>query len=148
MTLQERLNEEMKAAMKSGDKLRLETIRLLRGQLKDEQIAKMRPLTPEDEIAVLTSAAKKRREAMELYKQGNRTDLLEKETLELAIISEYLPKALSAEELAQIVDTAIKEMGATGPSDFGKVMGKIIPQVKGRADGKVVQQMVRERLGG
>jgi hypothetical protein len=146
MTLPERLNEDYKTAVKRGEKLRYETIRLLRAQLKEEQIKKMQPLTPEEEMAVLANAAKKRREASEQYKLANRDDLFEKEMAELAIIAEYLPKALSAEELAQIVETAIKESGAAA-GDFGKVMGKIMPQVKGRADGKIVQQMVRERLG-
>ncbi|MDZ7289204.1 MAG: GatB/YqeY domain-containing protein [candidate division KSB1 bacterium] len=148
MTLSEKLSEDYKAAMKSGVKLRIETLRLLRAQLKDEQISKMRALTSEEEIAVLSNAAKKRREAMELYKQGGRDDLLEKEMTELAIITSYLPQALSPEELVQIIDAAIKETGSATASDLGKVMGKIMPQVKGRADGKMVQQMVRERLGG
>jgi hypothetical protein len=146
MTLQEKLNDDYKVAVKAGDKLRLETIRLLRAQLKDEQIDKRRILTTDEEIAVLSNAAKKRREAIELYKQANRDDLLEKEMTELAIISEYLPKALSSEALSQLVDAAIKEAGAASASDMGKVMAKIMPQIKGRADGKVVQQMVRERL--
>jgi uncharacterized protein YqeY len=148
MNLQEQLNEDYKAAMKSGDKLRVETLRLLRAQLKDAKINKMEALTPEEEIAALTNAAKKRREAIDMYKQGGRTDLLDKEAAELAIISSYLPQALSTEEIAQIIDTAIKETGSAAAGDLGKVMGKIMPQVKGRADGKMVQQMVRERLGG
>ncbi len=146
MNLQEKLNEDYKTAMKGGDKLRVETLRLLRAQLKDAKINKMEALTPEEEIAVLSNAAKKRREAIDMYKQGGRNDLLEKEAAELAIISAYLPQALSAEEVAQIIDTAIKDTGAAAASDIGKVMGKIMPQVKGRADGKMVQQMVRERL--
>ncbi|MCI0696656.1 GatB/YqeY domain-containing protein [candidate division KSB1 bacterium] len=148
MNLQEKLNEDYKAAMKSGDKLRVETLRLLCAQLKDAKINKMEALTPEEEIAALANAAKKRREAIDMYKQGGRDDLLEKETAELAIISSYLPQALSTEEIAQIIDTAIKETGSAAAGDIGKVMGKIMPQVKGRADGKMVQQMVRERLGG
>jgi hypothetical protein len=148
MNLQEKLNEDYKAAMKSGDKLRVETLRLLRAQLKDAKINKMEALTPEEEIAALSNAAKKRREAIEMYKQGGRNDLLEKEAAELAIISSYLPQALSTDEITQIIDTAIKETGAAAAGDLGKVMGKIMPQVKGRADGKLVQQMVRERLGG
>lgn len=147
MNLQDKLNEDYKAAMKSGDKLRIETLRLLRAQLKDAKISKMEALTPEEEIAALSNAAKKRREAIEMYKQGGRNDLLEKEAAELAIISAYLPQALSAEEVARIIDTAIKETGAAAAGDMGKIMGKIMPQVKGRADGKMVQQMVRERLG-
>ncbi len=148
MTLQEKLHEDYKAAMKSGNKLRVETLRLLRAQLKDDQINKMRALTPEEEIAVLSTAAKKRREAIELFKQGGRDDLLEKEMTELAIIADYLPQALSTEELHQIIETAIKETSSASLSDLGKVMGKIMPQIKGRADGKAVQQMVRQRLGG
>jgi uncharacterized protein YqeY len=148
MTLAERLNEDYKAAMKSGDKARVETLRLLRAQMKQEQIDKMRTLSPEDEMAVLANAAKKRREAIESYKQAGRDDLLQQETAELAIISNYLPQALSAEELAQIIDAAIKETGSTAAGDLGKVMGKIMPQIKGRADGKTAQQMVRAKLGG
>jgi hypothetical protein len=148
MTLAERLNEDYKTAMKSGDKVRVETLRLLRAQLKQEQIDKMRTLTPEDEMAALANAAKKRREAIASYQQAGRHDLLAKETAELAIISQYLPQALSTEELAQIIDAAIKETGSAAAGDLGKVMGKIMPQIKGRADGKLAQQMVRERLGG
>src|SRR5262245_37440961 len=118
MNLPEKLNEDYKAAMKSGDKLRVETLRLLRAQLKDEQINKMRALAPEEEIAVLSTAAKKRREAIELFKQGGRDDLLEKEMTELAIISDYLPQALSAEELTQIIETVIKETGSASPGDL------------------------------
>ena len=147
MGLQDKLQEDMKAAMKLGDKLRVETIRMVRAQLKDAQIAKMAPLTPEDEIGILQNAAKKRREAMEMYKKGGRDDLLEKEMAELAIIGEYLPRALSQEELLAIIDSMIQETGAKGAADFGKVMGKVAQQTKGRADGKLVQQMVRERLG-
>jgi hypothetical protein len=148
MTISEQLNEDYKAAMKSGDKTRVETLRLLRAQMKQEQIDKMRALSPEDEIAVLSNAAKKRREAIESYRQAGRDDLLAKESAELTVISHYLPQGLSNEELAQIIDAAIKETGSTAAGDLGKVMGKIMPQIKGRADGKTAQQMVRERLGG
>jgi uncharacterized protein YqeY len=148
MTLAEKLNEDYKAAMKSGEKVRFETLRLLKAQLKQDQIDKMRPSTPEDEMAVLSNAAKKRREAIEFYKQAGRADLAAKEQAELDIIASYLPQALSTEELAQIIDAAIKETGSSAASDLGKVMGKIMPQIKGRADGKIAQQMVRERLGG
>lgn len=144
MGLQDELNEHMKAAMKKGDKLRVDTIRMVRAQLKDAQIAKMAALEPDDELAILQNAAKKRREAIEMYKKGGRDDLLEKEITELAIISEYLPKALTEQEIQAIIDAVIQE---TGAADFGKVMGKVAQQIKGRADGKVVQQMVRQRLG-
>src|SRR5574341_2153019 len=107
MTLQEKLHEDYKAAMKSGNKLRVETLRLLRAQLKDDQINKMRALTPEEVIAVLSTAAKKRREAIEVFKQGGRDDLLEKEMTELAVMADYLAKAVATEELHQIIGTAI-----------------------------------------
>ncbi|MDZ7360273.1 MAG: GatB/YqeY domain-containing protein [candidate division KSB1 bacterium] len=148
MTLSDKLNEDYKAAMKSGERIRIETLRLLKAQLKQEQIDKMRPLTPEEEMAVLSNAAKKRREAIDSYKQAGRDILLEKEMAELAIISSYLPQPFSPEELAQVIDAAIKETGAATAADLGRVMGKIMPQIKGRADGKLAQQMVRERLGG
>lgn len=147
MSLQEQLNEDMKAAMKRGEKLRLETIRMVRAQMKDAQIAKMAPLSAEDELGILQTAAKKRREAIELYKKGGRDDLLEKEMAELAIVSEYLPKALTPEEVLAIIDATILESGAKTAADFGKVMGRVAQQTKGRADGKIVQQLVRERLG-
>ena len=146
MSLLDKLSEELKTAMKSGDKLRVETLRLLRAQLKDAQIAKQNPLAPEDEMAVLNSAAKKRREAIEAYRKGGRDDLAEKESAELALIAEYLPKALSAEELNGLVEEAVQETGAHGLSDLGKVMSALMPKIKGRADGKMAQQIVRERL--
>lgn len=148
MTLSEQLNEDYKAAMKSGDKARVETLRLLRAQLKQEQIDKMHALSPDEEIAALSNAAKKRREAIASYRQAGREDLAQQEAAELAIISHYLPQGLSNEELAKIIDTAIAETGSVAPSDLGKVMGKIMPLIKGRADGKLAQQMVREKLGG
>jgi uncharacterized protein YqeY len=148
MTLAEKLNEDYKTAMKSGQKVRFETLRLLKAQLKQEQIDKMKTLAPEEEMAVLANAAKKRREAIESYRQAGRQDLMAKEQAELDIITGYLPQALSTEELAQIIDAAIRETGSSAASDLGKVMGKIMPQIKGRADGKIAQQMVRERLGG
>jgi len=147
MGLQDKLNEDMKVAMKKGDKLRLETIRMVRAQMKDAQIAKMAALSPEDELGILQNAAKRRREAIELYKKGGRDDLLEKEMAELAIVSEYLPKALTQEEVLAIIDATIQEIGAKTAADFGKVMGKVAQLTKGRADGKIVQQLVRERLG-
>lgn len=148
MTLSEQLNEDYKAAMKSGDKMRVDTLRLIRAQIKQEQIDKMHALSPEEEMAVLSNAAKKRREAIDSYRQAGRDDLQQQEAAELAIISHYLPQALSGDELAKIIATAIAETGSTTAGDLGKVMGKIMPLIKGRADGKVAQQMVREKLGG
>ncbi len=148
MALLDKLSEDLKTAMKSGDKVRVETVRLLRGQLKDFRINQQHEPSAEEEVGVLVSAAKKRREAIEAYTKAGRQDLAEKEAAELAVISEYLPKGLTQEEIVAIIEAAIKEVGATGAGEVGKVMGKIMSQVKGRADGKLVQQLVRERLGG
>lgn len=146
MTLLEKLSEDLKQAMKSGDKRRVETIRLLRSQLKDAQIAKMRPLEPEEELEVLNSAAKRRRESIDAYTKAGRTDLVANETAELDLIVAYLPQALSPAEITALIETAIQESGARDLKDLGKVMGKIMPLAKGRADGKLLQQLVRERL--
>lgn len=146
MTIVERLLEDMKVAMKRGDKARVNTIRQLRAQLKDAQIELGRELTDEDAIKVLTNAAKKRREAIELYRQGGRDDLVAKEEAELAVIQEYLPEQISQDELIAIIEKVIQEEQATSMKDMGRVMGKVMAQVRGRADGKEVQQLVRERL--
>jgi len=132
--------------MKSGDKVRLDTIRGLRAMLKDAQIAKQRELTEEDEIAVLQSAAKKRTEAIKLYRQGNRQDLVEKEERELAIIRSYLPEMMSPEEIEKVVDAAIARLGASGMRDFGKVMGEVMRELRGKAEGQTVQEVVRRKL--
>lgn len=142
----DKLTDEMKSAMKSGDKIKLSTIRQLRAQMKDAQIAKGDELTEEEMMAVLNNAAKKRREAIKLYEQGGRDELAENEKAELAVIETYLPQQLSEAEISDIIDKAIAETGAAGPSDLGKVMGKIMGQVRGRADGKLVQQLVRTKL--
>ena len=147
MSLLDKLSEDLKAAMKSGDKVRVETVRLLRGQLKDFRINQQHEPSVDEELALLVSAAKRRRESIEAYGKAGRQDLADKEAAELAIISEYLPQGLTQDEVAAIISAAIAEVGAQGPGDVGKVMGKIMGQVKGRADGKLVQQLVRERLG-
>lgn len=147
MSLLDKLSEDLKTAMKGGDKVRVETVRMLRGQLKDFRINQQHEPTADEEIALLVSAAKKRRESIEAYGKAGRQDLADKEAAELAIISEYLPQGLTQDEVVAIITAAIAELGANGPGDVGKVMGKIMGQVKGRADGKLVQQLVRERLG-
>ncbi len=146
MSILERLTEDMKAAMKRGDKDRLGTIRQLRAQLNNARIELGRDLNDDDAIAVLTNAAKKRKEAIELYEKAGREDLVAKEKAELAVIQEYLPQQLSREELEGIVDAVIKEVNATTMKDLGRVMGKVMQQVRGRADGKEVQELVRSKL--
>jgi len=138
--------EDMKAAMKSGDKIRLQTIRGLRAQLKNAQIDKGDALSEEEEIQVLMSAVKKRKESIEQFRAVNRPDRAEEEEQELRIIQQYLPEQMSEKEIANLIDQVIREVQATSPKDMGKVMGKIMPMVKGKADGKVVQRMVQQKL--
>lgn len=146
MGLQDKLLEDMKAAMKSGDKTTLGTIRMIRAQVQNAALSKGEALSDEDILVVLNKEAKKRKEAIELYTQGEREDLIQKETEELKIITSYLPEMLSEEEIAGIVEEAIKETGAETMSDMGKVMGIVMPKVKGRADGKVINEIVRKKL--
>ena len=146
MSIFERLTEDMKIAMKSGDKERLSTVRLLRGYLKNESIDKRRELSPDEEIAVLAGAAKKRKESIQAYRDAGREDLAQKEENELHIIQSYLPQQLTEEELAMIVDDAIAQTGAKTIHDLGKVMPAVMQRVKGRADGKMVNAIVRNKL--
>jgi len=149
MAMMETIADHMKLAMKSGEKLRLETLRTIRAGLLEKQVEK-RPagvMTPDDEIAVLTSAMKKRKEAILIYREHGRNDLADQEEQELKIIQEYLPKQLSAEEVAEIVKQAIAATGAVSQKDFGKVMPAVMKEVKGKADGKMVQETVKKFLG-
>ena len=149
MTMMETIAEHMKVAMKSGEKLRLETLRTIRAGLLEKQVEK-RPagvMTPDDEIAVLTSAMKKRKEAILIYREHGRNDLADQEEQELKIIQEYLPKQLTSEEVAEIVKQAIAATGAVSQKDFGKVMPAVMKEVKGKADGKMVQETVKKFLG-
>lgn len=146
MSIEKKLMEDMKSAMKEQDKIRLETIRGVRAQLKNAQIEVGRELTEEEVIQVLMNAAKKRKEAIEQYQALGREDRAATETQELKIIESYLPEQLSAEKIARIVDEVIREVNAGSMKDMGKVMGAIMPKVKGKADGKIVQQVVREKL--
>ena len=146
MEIQNRLSEDLKTAMKAKEKIKVDTIRMVRAQLKDFQIAKRDELTEEDEISVLINAAKKRKEALELYEKSDRQDLIEQEKQELEIISAYLPAQLSKEEVEKVVLKVIEEVGASSPQDLGKVMGATMKDLKGKADGRMVQEIVREKL--
>ena len=146
MSIQVKLTEDMKKAMKEGDKIRLSTIRLLLAQLKDTKIAKGDILSEEEEIAVLTSAAKKRKESIKAYAEGGREDLVERESKELEIISSYLPEQLSEKEIESKISQIIEKTGAVSLKDLGIVMREAMQEFKGRADGKLVQQLVRKKL--
>ncbi len=147
MSLFDRLTQDMKAAMKAGEKDRLSTIRLLRGALKDKAIDKRDDLTEDEELAVLNSAAKRRKESIQAYKEAGREDLVAKESAELEVIQDYLPQPLTRAELETIVNAAIEKTGATSIKQIGLVMSAVMQEVKGRADGKEINAMVRARLG-
>ena len=149
MSLKERISEDLKKAMKSGDKERLETLRTLRAALLEKEIelrTTTRSLSPEDETGVLTGAAKKRKESIEQFGKGGRQDLVDQETRELSIIQEYLPQQMSRDEVVSVLQQIIDETGAQGAQDFSKVMPLAMKQLKGRTDGKLVQELVKEML--
>jgi uncharacterized protein len=147
MTLTERINEDLKTAMKAGEKLRTETLRSLRASILDfEKSGADRAMTPEDEMKMLLTAAKKRKEALELYEKNNRPELAEKERLELEVINQYLPQQMTREEIQARVTAVIAETGAAGPQDVNKVIPVLMKELKGKADGKIVQELVREQL--
>lgn len=150
MSLQERLFEEMKQAMKSGNPVRLSVIRMLRASIKNKEIerGKNRSLTETDLVEVVVSAAKQRKEAIEQYTKGGRADLAQKEQGELDILQDFLPKPLSPQELETKIQEAIQTTGASGMRDMGKVMQTLIPKVMGRADTAQVSQKVKELLSG
>ncbi|MGC8868487.1 MAG: GatB/YqeY domain-containing protein [Sulfurihydrogenibium sp.] len=141
-----RLQEEMKAAMKSGDKDRLSTIRMLISEIKKVQIDSKKELTDEEIIAILQKYVKQRKEAYEQYAKAGREDLANKELKEIEVVQEFLPQPLSEDELTKIVEETIKEVGASSVKDMGKVIKAVMDKVKGRAEGSVVSRIVKEKL--
>lgn len=149
MGLLEKISEDMKHAMKAGEKHRLETLRTIRAGLLEKQVEK-RPsggMASEDELAVLTQAAKKRKEAASIYRQNGRVDLAELEEHELGIIQGYLPQQLSGDEVEKLVREIIQSSGASTQADFGRVMSIVMKDLKGKADGKMIQETVKRLLG-
>jgi uncharacterized protein YqeY len=148
MSILETLNSDLKNALKMGDKLKAEVIRGLKSDIKYKEIEKIQPLSEEDIIAVLSSAAKRRRDSIEQFGRGGRADLVAKETGELEIISVYLPQQLADDKLEEIVVATIAEVQAKSAADLGKVMKEVMPKVKGRADGNRVRQIISTKLPG
>ena len=146
MSLEKQLLEDMKLAMKSGKKIELDTIRILRAQIKSASIDKKDDLNEAELAKVLQKEAKKRKEAIELFNQGNREDLVKKEESELEIISKYLPEQLSDKDLDKIISDSLESLDITSDKDIGRVMGAVMPKVQGKADGKVVRQKVKDHL--
>ena len=146
MELKTRLGEDLKAALRSGDKLRTSVIRLLTALIKNREVEKRGPLTDAEVLQAIMTSCKQRQESMDQYRQGGRQDLVDKEAAELSILQSYMPKPLTSEELQVLVLEAIREVQATSPKEMGKVMAILMPRVTGRADGKVVNTLVREAL--
>ncbi len=146
MSLTDQLVQDLKTAMKSGDSVRRDVLRLLKSQLRNKEIQLNAALSEDDEIQVLNSAVKTRKESIELYQKGGRNDLVEQERQELEIVQSYLPQALSEEDLNRAVAEVIAEFGAVSAKDFGRVMKEVMSRYRGRVDGKQVQEIVRNEL--
>lgn len=144
--LLKKLNEDLKTAMKSGDTFRLDTIRMLKAGWQKIVIEKQEKITPDDELAFFQAESKRRKEAIEQFIKGGRQDLADKEQKELDIIVTYLPKPLSEEELLQIINETIQTVNPLSVKDIGKVMGALMPKIKGKADGKKVQEIVKQKI--
>jgi uncharacterized protein len=149
MTFIERINEDLKNAMKSKDADRLSTLRMVKTALKNREIEKMAPLEEAEAVKVLQTLVKQRRDSAEQYQQGGRAELAARELAEIATIEEYLPAAVDESTIARMVDETIAELGATSAREMGAVMKGVMARLAGQlVDGKLVNQLVRTRLGG
>ncbi len=148
MSIKDRLTEDMKQAMKDKEagKLRLSVIRMVRANIKNVEIDKKKELSEEEVLDVLAKEVKMRRDSIDEFKKGNRPDLVESLEQEIDILMQYLPQQLSEQEVRALVAEAVKESQAASAKDMGKVMAILMPKVKGRADGKLVNTVVREYL--
>jgi hypothetical protein len=146
MSQKQRLQENLKAAMKARDELRVSTIRLALSAVRNAEIAKGRELTDDEMTEVLAREVKRRREAIEGAEKARRQDVADKETKELEILTDYLPEQLGEEEIVRIAREIIGEVGAAGPKDRGRVMSALMQRIRGRADGRVASQVVERIL--
>ena len=146
MSLQTDIASAMRTAMKAGDAVRVATLRMAMAAAHNRQIELGHELTDPEVVEVLDRQVKQRRESIELYRQGGRPELADAEEAEVAILREYLPEPLTDAELERMAREAVAAAGATGPADMGRVMGALVPQTKGRADGKAVSDLVRRLL--
>jgi uncharacterized protein YqeY len=146
VSLRDRLSTEVTAAMRSGDALRRDVLRMALNAAYNQEKRTQKPLSEDDVLAVLTREVKTRRESIDAFEKGGREDLATKERAEIAILQEFLPEALTDDEVAALVDEAIKTTGAASARDLGKVMGWLSPRTRGRADGRRVSELVAQRL--
>jgi len=142
----DQLEEELKIAIKAGEKAKMMGLRNIIGKIKAAQIDKGETLTNEDSLKILKTAARQLKESLDQYRKGGRDDLAEKEALELTLLEKYLPEQLSEEQIRQTVKNIVKNTGARSMQDMGKVMGTVMKELAGSADGKLVQKIVQEEL--
>jgi len=148
MEIKAKLIEEMKGAAKEKDKARLSIIRFALAAVQNKEKELLRELSEQEAIQVISGLIKKGKESIEQFRTGQRTDLVEKEEHEIAVLQAFLPQQLTTAELEAEVSEAVEEAGASAPQDMGKVMKILMPRIAGRADGKVVNELVRKRLAG
>jgi len=147
MSLKEKINEDLNTSLKARETVRTETLRSIRAEiLKMDKSGMNREMNEDEEIQLLSRLAKMRKESIELFGNAGRTDLVDKETAQLNIISEYLPVQMSPEDAGVIIENILKETGFTEQKDFGKLMGEVMKQLKGKIDGKVIQELVKKRM--
>ena len=147
MVLYEKIQSDMYTAMKAGEKEKASTLRTVLAKLKDKQIDTREPLSEKDEIKVLQTLVKQRKESIDLYQKGGRSELAEAESFELEIINTYLPEMMNEDDVRKLIEEIIEETGAQSMADLGKVMPQIMKQGKGLIDGKTAQRIVSELLG-
>jgi len=147
MELREKINADIKDALKSGAKDKVSALRMLSAALKNKEIDKRRPLTDEEVIETIRTLIKQRKDSIEQFTKGGRQDLADKETAEVAFLEVYLPQQLTREELEAMVREAVAQTGAQGARDMGKVMKALVPMAAGRADGKLLSELVKIALG-
>ena len=145
-TLKQKLTDDLKQAIRGGDKARRGVIRLLMADIKNAEIARQATLDDSDILGIIAKAVRQHNESIEAFKQGNRDDLVAQEEAELSIIKEYLPQQMPRDEIIAEARRVIDEVGAEGPGDKGKVMSRLIPQLKGKADGRDINAVVTELL--
>ncbi|HEY51724.1 MAG TPA: GatB/YqeY domain-containing protein [Dehalococcoidia bacterium] len=145
-TLKQKLSDDLKQALRSGDALRKSTIRMLMAAINNAEIARQAKMEDSDIFGVISKEIRQRRESIEAFKQGNRQDLVDKEAAEIEVLQGYLPQQMSRQEIVQAARQVMAEIGAEGPGDKGKVMPKLIAQLKGRADGREINEVVSELL--
>ncbi|MBA7506402.1 putative protein YqeY [subsurface metagenome] len=145
--LKQKLTDDLKQAMRDGDKVRRSVIQLVRAAIKNAEIARHAALDDTDILGIIAKEVRQHQESIEAFRQGNRQDLVAQEEAELAVLKEYLPRQMTREEIIAAARQVIEEVGAQGPGDKGKVMPKLIAQLKGKADGREINAIVTELLG-